>query len=148
MRLDRATLLAAVTVGVLATGCQQPDVGQRCKLSWGDGSTGYPAPTPATAPGDYLETGNLACDSLVCIVSPATSGEYSGCVGDQCGYCSKPCVSDTECYHSQTGLVCRQMVLDPAFIQYLENQDALNGTHLADLYLGQARYSRYCAVPP
>jgi hypothetical protein len=121
-------------------------VGARCQLSWGTDAA-YPAPTPATIPGDYLETGNLACDSLVCIVSPSTSGEYSSCDGDKCGYCSKPCVSDSECYKSETGLVCRQMVLDPEFIRLLEEQDVANGTHLADQYLGDARYSRYCAVP-
>jgi hypothetical protein len=143
MRPSRVTPLALAALVALATGCQSPDVGQRCEIQWGSSSP----PTPATIPGDYLETGNLACDSLVCIVSPATSGKYSTCSGTQCGYCSKPCVSDTECYKSETGLVCRQMVLDPEFIRQLEEQDAANGTHLADQYLGDARYSRYCAVP-
>ena len=39
------------------------------------------------------------------------------------------------------------MVLDPEFIQILEDQDEANGTNYADLYLGDARYSSYCAVP-
>lgn len=141
MRLDRAALLAFAASAALLSGCQEPDVGQRCDIQ-----DLVPAPTPATIPGDYLETGNLACDSLVCIVSPADTGEYSTCPGDggtQCGYCSKPCVSDAECYKSETGLICRQMVLDPAFIALLEETDPL----LAARYLGDARYSRYCAVP-
>ena len=137
MRLDRVALLAVCIGAALAGGCQSPDVGQRCELSW---SGTAPKPVPASVPGDYLETGNLACDSLVCIVSPATSGEYATCAGEACGYCSKPCVSDTECYKSETGLVCRQMVLDPDFIAGLDPV-------LAERYLGDARYSRYCAVP-
>ena len=148
MRLDRVATLVVAAVAALASGCQSPDVGARCDIQWALSGT-VPPPTPGTATGDYLETGNLACDSLVCIVSPATSGKYSSCAGDQtqCGYCSKPCVSDSECYKSETGLVCRQMVLDPEFIALLEAQDAANGTRYADAYLGDARYSRYCAVP-
>jgi hypothetical protein len=136
--------VAAAAIAALSAGCQSPDVGARCDVAWGTDPS-YPAPTPATIPGDYLETGNLACDSLVCIVSPATSGKYSHCEGaaSGCGYCSKPCVSDTECFKSETGLVCRQIVLDPGFIQQLEANDPA----LAARYLGDARYSRYCAVP-
>ncbi|MGB8930975.1 MAG: adventurous gliding motility lipoprotein CglC [Anaeromyxobacteraceae bacterium] len=133
-------LLVFVAVTALGAGCQPPDVGARCDIAWGTSTV--PAPTPATIPGDYLETGNPTCDSLVCIVSPATSGEYSTCAAgnSQCGYCSKPCVSDSDCYKSETGLVCRQMVLDPAFIDQLDPV-------VAERYLGDARYSRYCAVP-
>lgn len=137
MRLDRVALLIVAIGAALAGGCQSPDVGARCTIAWADPST---APTPTGIDGDYLETGNLACDSLVCIVSPAQTGEYSGCDGTACGYCSKPCVSDTECYKSETGLVCRQMVLDPDFIASLDPA-------VAERYLGDARYSRYCAVP-
>jgi hypothetical protein len=137
MRLNRVALLAVAAGAALAGGCQEPDVGQRCDIAWNDAAT---APTPTSVDGDYLETGNLACDSLVCIVSRATSGEYSSCQGEACGYCSKPCVSDAECYKSETGLVCRQMVLDPAFIAELD-------PIVAERYLGDARYSRYCAVP-
>lgn len=141
MGLDRVALLAVAVGAVLATGCQSPDVGARCQIPSDPSSTLDPKPDSIS--GDYLETGNLACDSLVCIVSPATSGEYATCDGTNCGYCSKPCVSDTDCYKSETGLVCRQMVLDPEFIQLLEEQDP----ELADRYLGDARYSSYCAVP-
>jgi hypothetical protein len=148
MRLHRVALLA-VTAAIVA-GCQPPDVGERCDVQWNRSpSNPIEAPEPATVPGDYLETGNLACDSLVCIVSPAPSGEYSSCAGDhtQCGYCSKPCVSDAECFKSETGLVCRQIVLDPEFILLLEQQDEANGTNIAGQFLGDARYSRYCAAP-
>jgi hypothetical protein len=121
-------------------------VGARCTIP-SYVPSGTINPTPTNISGDYLETGNLNCDSLVCIVSPATSGKYSSCDGTQCGYCSKPCVSDSECYKSETGLVCRQMVLDPEFIRLLEAQDAANGTDFAGKFLGDARYSRYCALP-
>lgn len=143
MRLARVAVLATACAS-LAFGCQSPDVGSRCDVQWSATST---APKPATIPGDYLETGNPACPRLVCIISPTTpaSGEYGSCAaGDtQCGYCSKPCVSDSECYHSETGLVCRQIVLDPGFIAQLEATNPL----LAQRYLGDARFSRYCAVP-
>ena len=151
MRLRRVALLAVTACAALSAGCQPPDVGARCDVAWNvDNLTLYPRPTPQSIPGDYLETGNLACDSLVCIVSPAPTGEYSHCASGStgCGYCSKPCVSDAECFKSETGLVCRQMVLDPAYIQYLEGiVDPGTGKTLAELYLGDARYSRYCAVP-
>lgn len=142
MRLNRVALLAVTACAALSAGCQPPDVGARCDITWGTDTATYPAPRPETIPGDYLETGNLACDSLVCIVSPATSGKYSSCAsGDtQCGYCSKPCVSDAECFKSETGLVCRQMVLDDAYIASLP-------ADVRTRYLGDALYSKYCAVP-
>jgi hypothetical protein len=144
MRLHRVALLAVAAAAALsAAGCQDPDVGARCDVQWNRAETNpIKAPEPGTVLGDYLETGNLACDSLVCIVSPAKSGEFSECAGDhaQCGYCSKPCVSDAECFKSETGLVCRQIVLDPEFILQLDPA-------VADQFLGDARYSRYCAAP-
>ncbi len=54
-------------------------------------------------------------------------------------YCSKPCVSDQDCYKSETGLVCRQMVLDPAFVASLPPDQ--------QQYLGGIQFSSYCAVP-
>jgi len=104
------------------------------------------APTPQTAAGDYLEVGNTACDNLICIVSPAVEGgRYNDCVGGNCGYCSKPCVSDQDCSRSETGLACRQMVLDPAFIQKL--QQTQEGRDLLDTLLSDIRFSSYCSVP-
>ncbi|HSM94013.1 MAG TPA: adventurous gliding motility lipoprotein CglC [Anaeromyxobacteraceae bacterium] len=136
------TLLAFVAFAAIGSGCQQPDVGARCLIpSYPPAAGSTPIhPEPTSISGDYLETGNLACDSLVCIVSPATSGKYSACDGDNCGYCSKPCVSDSDCFKSETGLVCRPVVLAPEIIAELDPA-------LAERYLGDARYSRYCAVP-
>lgn len=143
MRLDRVAAAVAVCAA-LGAGCQSPDVGSRCDVQWGAAGT---PPQPETIPGDFLETGNVGCPRLVCIISPASpaSGEYGSCASgtNDCGYCSKPCVSDSECYKSETGLVCRQIVLDPDFIAQLEATDPL----IAERFLGDARYSRYCAVP-
>ena len=136
-------LLAVTVCAALSAGCQAPDVGARCDIAWGtENLAEFPRPTPQSIPGDYLETGNLACDSLVCIVSPATSGEYSRCASGTtgCGYCSKPCVSDQDCFRSETGLSCRQMVLDPAFIASLDPV-------VREKYLADIQFSSYCAVP-
>jgi len=136
-----SSALALTLASSLLAGCQSPDVGQRCELLWNaSGST--PPPTPATVASDYFETGNAGCDNLVCIVSPQAPGaRYYDCAGTQCGYCSKPCVSDKDCFKSETGLVCRQIVLDPAFIAALP--PATRATYLADI-----QFSSYCAVPP
>jgi hypothetical protein len=122
--------------------CDKPDVGQRCVFSWN--STGpTPAPTPTSITADYFESGNVSCENLVCIVSPAAAtSTYGSCPNGACGYCSKPCVSDDDCYKSSTGLVCAQIVLDQAFIAELSatNPDALK-------YLGGVQNSSYCVVP-
>ncbi len=140
MRGRAPTIVLAGALVALAA-CQSPDVGQPCTLAWGT-SDGTPPPDPvalwnATPPGgDYFETGNLACENLVCIVSPAPQGsKYSGG-----GYCSKPCVSDGDCYKSETGLVCRQMVLDETFMKKLD--PAVKARYLSDI-----QFSSYCAVP-
>jgi hypothetical protein len=140
MRLDRLAP-AAVLAALLVAGCQPPDVGQRCPLPSLQPGSSAPPPTPASVAGDYLEFGNTFCDNLVCIVSPQSPGDrYYACSGDQCGYCSKPCVSDQDCFRSQTGLACRQMVLDPAFIAGLP-------VDVRAKYLADIQFSSYCAVP-
>jgi hypothetical protein len=138
-----STALALAFASSLLASCQSADVGQRCKLGWGDASA-TPAPTPATIASEYFENGNTGCDNLVCIVSPQSPGDrYFDCAGSQCGYCSKPCVSDKDCFKSETGLVCRQVVLDPAFIQELQKADPVK----ASQYLADIQFSSYCAVP-
>jgi hypothetical protein len=140
MRHARLAPAFAVAI-VLGTGCQSPDVGQRCPLPSLQPGTSTPGPTPDTVAGDYLELGNNFCDNLICIISPSVpGGRYNECAGDNCGYCSKACVSDQDCYRSQTGLACRQMVLDPAFIASLDEATRLK-------YLADIQFSSYCAVP-
>jgi hypothetical protein len=135
------TLLALAPLLALVA-CQDPDVGSPCTLSWGqDAATPPPSPVSLYPNGaDYFESGNLACEGLVCLVSPAEAGTRYGCSEVGCGYCSKPCVSNDDCYEDDTGLVCRQMVLDPVFLEQLD--EATRARYLADI-----QYSSYCAVP-
>ncbi len=140
----RAHAFSIALITLLALpGCDKPDVGARCQLTWNaDGQP--PPPTPLTAEGDYFESGNLACDDLVCIVSRApASSRYGSCSGDACGYCSKPCVSDRDCYSGETGLRCEPVVLDESFIATLEATNPM----LLQRYLGDIRATSYCVVP-
>jgi hypothetical protein len=135
-------MLAVAALAALAA-CQDPDVGQSCTISWGQ-DNGTPAPTPvslfSSGGGDYFESGNLACDGLICIVSPAAPGTRYACQNAGCGYCSKSCISNDDCYSKETGLVCRQMVLDPVFLDQLDPQTRLR-------YLNTVQFSSYCALP-
>jgi hypothetical protein len=141
MHLRAPTPALAALVLALAA-CQDPDVGQPCKITWGTGETAPPPPDPVTlfktGGSDWFESGNTQCENLVCIVSPAPPGsQYSGG-----GYCSKPCVSNQDCFESETGLVCRQLVLDPAFLKELDTFDPA----LRQKYLGDIQFSSYCVV--
>jgi hypothetical protein len=149
MRRPVPKLLAAVAALLALAACQKPDVGQECPLAWG------PAPKPDascppaqegftcfTVAADYFETGNVTCENLVCVLSPVGAGsKYDRAAG--VGYCSKPCVSNDDCFESETSLVCRQMVLDGAFIEELKRTDPA----LLERYLGEVQLSSYCAVP-
>jgi hypothetical protein len=142
MRASAQSLAFALFMLVTAVACQGPDVGQRCVLSWNQGGP-VPPPTPVTAEADYFETGNPSCDDLICIVSHEQAGtKYGDCAGDACGYCSKPCVSDRDCYSSQTGLKCRMVVLDPTYIAELGQKDPLT----LQRYLGDTRNTTYCVA--
>jgi hypothetical protein len=139
-RALRIALVAAVAVSAL--GCQSPDVGQPCTLRWGtDPSVAKPTAADLAANGgsDFFESGNLACEGLVCIVSPAASGTKYGSTTPGEGYCSKPCLTDQDCYDSKTELVCRQMVLDKVFLEQLDAQTRQR-------YLSDVQFSSYCAV--
>jgi hypothetical protein len=136
MRASAPKLALALLPLIALAACDKPDVGQRCAFSWGSA----PPPTPATVSSDYFESGNLTCENLVCIVSPApASSQYGGCPNGACGYCSKPCVSDDDCYKSSTGLVCGQIILDPLFIAGLSDD--------AKKYLPDTSSSWSCVVP-
>jgi hypothetical protein len=136
--------IPALLVALLALGaCQSPDVGQPCTITWGTGETATAPPDPVAlfkgGGSDWFETGNTQCENLVCIVSPQAPGaRYAGG-----GYCSKPCVSNQDCFESQTGLICRQLVLDPTFLKQLQTTDPA----LAQKYLGDIQFSSYCVAP-
>jgi hypothetical protein len=148
MRAARPTL--ALVLAAALAGCQSPDVGQRCALEGFDLDPSTPQldlPLPTEIQGDLLQTFNPACDRLTCIVSPVDTGQYSDCPNGLCGYCSKPCVSDQDCFNGETGLVCRQMVLDEAFINELLNSPDPATRQLAEQMLAGVSFSSYCAVP-
>ncbi len=141
MRARAPQLALAVAALAACAACQSPDVGQPCNLTWG--TSGTPAPTAvdlfATGGSDFFETGNLGCEGLVCIVSPAAAGSKYGSSTPGEGYCSKPCISNQDCYDSKTDLECRQMVLDPVFLEQLDAQTRQR-------YLSDIQYSKYCAA--
>ncbi len=139
-----ALKLAVALLPLLALACQKPDVGAPCNLQWGTDPS-LPRPTPQTASGDYFESGNNACDDLVCIVSPAPadstySTRCTSPIGENCGYCSKPCVSNSDCYTSETGLVCDLVLPDPKFVATL-------APDVRERYLADIAFSSYCIVP-
>lgn len=140
-------MLAAAALALAAlAGCQDPDVGQDCNLAWNplweeQGTAAPPSSAdPSMIGSDYFESGNLACDGLVCIVSGVPEGSEYRSTTPGLGYCSKPCVSNSDCYEDETGLVCRQMVLDPLFLEQLDPETRAR-------YLADIQYSSYCAVP-
>lgn len=149
MRRRASKLLLALAPILALVACQDPDVGNPCTLTWSstyeqDGT--QPPPTAAELAkepdggSDYFESGNLVCDGLVCLVSPAPEGTTYGFTEAQAGYCSKACVSNDDCFEDETGLVCRQMVLDPVFLEQMD--DATRARFLAEI-----QFSSYCAVP-
>ena len=147
MRFPIATspvpLLAVLALSAALVGCQEPDVGQKCNLDFTpDGGLSF---DPDTSVGDFLETGQPECDNLVCVASAkGTDGKARGsklCTGELCNpYCSRQCADDKQCFTKETGLVCRSVVLDEAFINSLSPE-------LRQKYLGDIQGSRYCAVP-
>jgi hypothetical protein len=155
MRTDRRTgrwKLAALAViaAAVAAGCQDQDVGQPCspKVFGLDGGTPDACsnlPTSDTA--DYFESGpTTGCENLVCIHS-AGEGCSSAADGGSTlnGECSKPCVSDADCFKDQTGMVCRQVVLSDAFIKDL--QQTQEGQQILQRYLQNIQSSNFCAAP-
>lgn len=128
----RIVATAAAALALALAGCQAPDVGSHCDFS---------LPLPATLAGDYLESGNTQCDNLVCI---ASSAPLAGKAKNN-PYCSKPCVGDADCSPSDTGLVCRAVVLDDAFLATLTDQQ--KATYLGGASSGAGSFSKYCAVP-
>jgi len=143
-----AAIALSWLAAVALVSCKQdPDVGQPCLMDVSD-PAGNPIDVPAGQEGkfcsevaaDYFRTGATECDNLVCIRSVtglcATGPKY-----EVRRYCSKPCVSDDDCFRSRTGLVCRSVVLDAAFLASLPPE-------VRQRYLGDVQSSNYCAPPP
>lgn len=129
-------LLAAL---LTAAACQSPDVGQPCTLDYGAGADGGSGAGGYV--GDFVETGKPECENLVCIRSAGDGVGATASGGQKVNpYCSKPCTANKDCYTSETGLVCRPMVLDPDFMNSLTDAQRQK-------YLGDIKFSNYCAVP-
>jgi hypothetical protein len=149
--LRTSTTLLALAPLLVLVACQDPDVGNECTLTWNarwEEQGTQPPPTATqlhaqNSASDYFDSGNFACEGLVCIVSPAAPGTTYGSDTPGRGYCSKSCISDDQCYTDETGLVCRQMVLDPVFLEELERTDPAAKAR----YLGETQQSSYCGVP-
>jgi hypothetical protein len=143
MRRRASRPLLALAPVLLLAACQDPDVGNPCTIAWGQ-DAGNPPPTSVglynTEGADFFESGNLGCEGLVCIISPAAPGSEYASTELGVGYCSKPCISNDDCYEDETGLACRQMVLDPVFLEQLDPETRAR-------YLSDVQYSSYCAVP-
>jgi len=151
-RVSRRLLVAIPFAALLgAAACQTVDVGQPCDMNLsyppppnGDGG---PIAVPQADGGacsaesaDFLRSAAYECEGLVCLQSP--TGTCSGQAATPYrvrSYCSKACVSDSDCQKSQTGLVCRRVVLDPSFVASLPDGGAP--------YLPAALQSNYCAPP-
>jgi len=171
---SRGTLAALAALALAA--CQEPDVGQPCDLDVYAGSPpanidynveqGVACSADAA---DYFRSGAFECDNLICIRSATAAdctvaGAPAGFDIDVRKYCSKPCVSDEDCFTSETGLACRPIVLDSA---YLASYSAFLRDCIAALdagqplpagcppnprgtlaLLGSVPSSNYCATPP
>ncbi len=161
--------LAALAALALAA-CQEPDVGQPCDLDVANidypvaGKEGVACSADSA---DYFRSGASECDNLICIRSDtgaacSDSGAPPTFTHDIRKYCSKPCVSDKDCFTSKTGLVCRAIVLDSGYLTYLQ-QCAADPTRIDPVYgpcpppadlaamlalLGSLPSSNYCATPP
>jgi hypothetical protein len=146
----RAARIAGLAALALAA-CQDPDVGQPCALDlFADGGAidtdvqRDKGLYSSCERADYFRSGAVECESLICVRS-ATGSATGTCPPPLSPvairkYCSKACVSDTDCFNKDTGLVCRQIVLDPVFLANLDPQ-------VRDRYLGQIQSSNYCAAP-
>lgn len=105
-------------------------MGARCELA-------LPGVNDTSVAADYLETGNPGCDNVVCIKSPPLP---AGSRVKNNPYCSKACVATNDCSPSDTGLECRNVVLDEAFINGLPPD-------IRAKYLPGIQNAKYCAAP-
>ncbi len=145
MSLPRRLLAAVPLAALLLAGCQAPDVGQACRMDllYADGGA-IALPVDggicSAEAADFFRSGAIECDNLVCLQSPTGTCAGAGATPFEVrDYCSKACVSDADCFTSQTGLVCRRVLLDPSFVATLPDGGAP--------YLPAALGSSYCAPP-
>jgi len=139
--MRRPTDAAIALLALLLAACQGPDVGQSCTIA-------ASALENSSVQADFVEFGNPTCDSLICIKSPA---QPAGSKVKNNPYCSKACVSNDDCYQSDTGLVCRPVTVDVNYLATLPQnvqQEYLNLLGCAGKTLQQCNQaSSYCAAP-
>ncbi len=167
----RATLAALSALALAA--CQQPDVGDPCTLDVQAGTPLAPidkdlepgvACTTDSYAHDYFRSGAYECDNLICIRS-ATGAACTSTADattyplDVRKYCSKPCVSDSDCKNDRIQLVCRTVVLDPAYLVFLQQCASAQAAgqplpagcppdpQATLTLLGGVPSSNYCATP-
>ena len=149
MRSRSHLVLVAVAAALALAACQDPDVGQDCDMPLQAPGGGGPLDVPTPAPSgplcssdvaDYFRSGAIECDNLICVRSSTGTCAADASLASVRRYCSKACVSDRDCFQSETGLVCRQIVLDPVFLATLPPE-------VRERYLGQLQASNYCGTP-
>ena len=171
-RTASGAMVAALSALALAA-CQQPDVGDPCTLDVQAGTPlapidvdlepGVACTTDAYA-ADYFRSGALECDNLICIRSATGAVCTDSTVAasdpkDVRKYCSKPCVSDSDCKNDRIHLVCRAIVLDSGYLAFLQQCAAAQAAgdplpagcpsdpQAALALLGGVPSSNYCATP-
>jgi hypothetical protein len=134
-----------LSILLLTFGCNPPsDLGNVCELRLADGGLWTSAVSPTD---DFIYSGTTQCENLVCL-RPAGSPLDAGY-----GLCSNNCtpknasdpnsLSD-DCNGRESGLVCRQIALDPSFIKAILAQDG--GKQLLQEVLGGNTIPTYCTT--
>jgi hypothetical protein len=131
---------SVAALAVLALACKNVDIGQQCNVL---PASVTPVQNECTVQGDLVSTQNYDCDTLFCIVTPAKAGTCTEAYKPVGGRCTKSCVSNDDCFPSDTGMECRRVVLDSEFINELEKTNP----QLLALYLGDLRTTSFCAEP-
>jgi len=145
MKRSSRSRLAPLAALLLAA-CQSPDVGQECRMTL-ENADGTPIDVEVGGAicsdnrADFFRSGAIECDNLICLRSATGACPGGGTVDplQVRAYCSKACVSDDDCFNSETGLVCRRVLLDPSFVASLPDG--------GEPWLPAALGSSYCATP-
>jgi hypothetical protein len=145
----RTATIPLLALSAVLAGCQSPDVGQACELQTGAGGVNL---NVVGVPADFFESGNLGCDNLVCIKSP---DQPAGSRVSNNPYCSKACVSNSDCFESETGLVCRPVTVDLNFVKTLPPAQQAEYFRILGCQVAEdgtatdcpLPFERYCAAP-
>ena len=132
---------------LLVVACDPPtDIGTICALPNPDGGPGLWLSAVSTTD-DFYYDGTTECQNLVCL-RPADSPLDAGL-----GFCSNTCTPQNnapsgpspDCSGSSIPVICRQVALDPTFLNLIAMEDG--GQALLDEYLGGTTAPLLCATP-